>query len=132
MEPLPRPPLPPWTPEQREIVRRELRRHPALFEDLGVAAFEPAAFYRDDRPQPTVLRQERKARAANIGRYCRKCRGLGTKRHHALCPKGDRLIMKARRDCAEAIRRDERRPKCQHCGLPIIMDHDAHAAGRCR
>jgi hypothetical protein len=41
-------------------------------------------------PQPTVLREERRARAANVRHYCRKCRGLGAKRHHAMCPKRGR------------------------------------------
>lgn len=79
-------PLPPWTPEHREQVRRELKTHP-MVEVEFVGAQWVGIVRRVIKPQPTVLRAERRARAANVRRYCRKCLGLGTKRHHALCRK---------------------------------------------
>lgn len=82
--------LPPWTPAIREQVRRELRQSPvvevALYPYPRVNG-EIGQCTKVVDPQPTVLREERKARAANVAHYCRKCRDLGTKRHHAMCPK---------------------------------------------
>lgn len=82
--------LPPWSLAIRERVRRELRAKPMF------VCFDPhlehdvnqvqSQWTRVD-PQPTVLGEERKARGTNVSHYCRKCRGLGTKRHHAMCPK---------------------------------------------
>lgn len=63
--------LPPWSPAKRMLAWREL----AL---------------RADHRLTTILREERITRADNISHYCRKCRGLGTKRHHAMCPKRGR------------------------------------------
>jgi hypothetical protein len=106
-------PLPPWTPEHRERVRQELRANPLFFAKVPTVTRTPDQATLFDainnmlraqsltltvpssaemtilspRPQPTVLREERRARAANVRHYCRKCRGLGTKRHHAMCPK---------------------------------------------
>ncbi len=106
-------PLPPWTAEHREEVRRDLKANPMMVARMPAVSRTPDRSTLFDainqmlgsqrlalmlpstaevtilspRPQPTVLREERKARAANVRRYCRKCRGLGTKRHHAMCPK---------------------------------------------
>lgn len=105
--------LPPWSPEHRERVRRELRGKPLFFAKVPTVTRTPDQATLFDainetlraqnlalmvpssaemtilspRPPPTVLREERRARAANVGHYCRKCRGFGTKRHHAMCPK---------------------------------------------
>ncbi len=83
-------PLPPWSPEHRERVRQELRAHPLVEVTFGPYPLPDGVVGTVTRvvdPQPTVLREERRARAANVRHYCRKCRGLGTKRHHAMCPK---------------------------------------------
>lgn len=82
--------LPPWSPEHRERVRQELRAHPLVEVTFGPYPLPNGVVGTVTRvvdPQPTVLREERKARAANVRHYCRKCRGLGTKRHHAMCPR---------------------------------------------
>jgi len=109
-------PLPPWTPEHRERVRQELRAKSLFFAKVPTVTRTPdqatlfdainAMLHSQNltlvapssvkmtilspRPQPTVLREERRARAANVRHYCQKCRGLGTKRHHAMCPKRGR------------------------------------------
>jgi len=109
-------PLPPWTPEHRERVRQELRAKPLIVASVPAVTQTPDQATLFDaindmlrsqslvlmlpsnaevtilspRPQPTVLREERRGRAANVSHYCRKCRGLGTKRHHAMCPKRGR------------------------------------------
>ena len=101
--------LPPWSPEIRERVRRELRASPlramrldaavadkvlvALISHLGGDAIvlpQDVTVETSGVVQTTLLREERKARATNIGHYCRKCRGLGTRRHHAMCKKRGR------------------------------------------
>jgi hypothetical protein len=86
-------PLPPWTPEHREQVRRDLKAHPMVEVTFGPYPSPDGVVGTVTRvvdPQPTVLREERMARAANIRHYCRKCCKLGTKRHHAMCPKRGR------------------------------------------
>ncbi len=86
-------PLPPWTPEHREQVRRDLKAHPMVEVTFGPYPSPDGVVGTVTRvvdPQPTVLREERRARAANVRHYCRKCRGLGTKRHHAMCVKRGR------------------------------------------
>lgn len=99
------PMLPPWSSEVRERVRSELKRSPLVEVRLDVTPDEMrehltrlGQYVRGEiaelhpmrrklcDPQPTILGEERRARVANISRYCRKCRGLGTKRHHAMCP----------------------------------------------
>lgn len=129
--------LPPWSPESRERVRRDLRAHPMCeveFHPYTLSNGEAGRVARVVDPQPTVLREERKARADNIAHYCRKCRGLGTKRHHAMCQKRGFCHTETgreRRDFNAMIARDAKREPCANCGLPIIMDHDAHHSGRC-
>lgn len=150
--------LPPWSPEIRERVRRDLRDHPRWLVDIsGNGGWNGGAWIARQKIRSTVLSEERKARAANASHYCRKCRGLGTKRHHAMCKRRGRchrmgltpnreerdgLSMRAwkahhkmsRRDKRafnSMVQRDMKRKPCANCGLPIIMDHEAHQAGRC-
>jgi len=113
----------PWSREQREYVRlcyAERRRHPLRmitvarlanvpewWDTVAAIADTSAIVLPPDvrvevvpAARATVLGQERQARARQCHNLCRKCRGRGTKRHHAMCdrnpwsPRGDQGVIR--------------------------------------
>lgn len=97
----------PWPPEVRERVRQELRLHPLRMVSIGPVEHADLVAFAKKVATPTwngmvlpfgpsmeivprrgtVLGEERRARCAQVGKLCRKCKGQRTRRHHAMCPR---------------------------------------------